>query len=313
MEPEAARGATRSTGQGTATAAAQSLERRLAELREQVEAALRHWLLPAGEEIVPQLQAACEYAVLGGGKRLRPVVTLLVAHACGGRVEAALAAGAALELVHCYSLVHDDLPAMDDDDFRRGRPTCHKVYGDAIAILAGDALLTRAFEVVALGCDRAIVPEAVRELAHAAGVAGMVNGQAGDLLGEGQQPTEERVRWIHLRKTAAMFRAAATLGARCAGAAPELVAAAGRFGETLGLAFQVVDDLLGKSGDPSRTGKPVGKDDERGKLTYPAALGEAAARRRAAELTARARQEAEAFPQPAELAQLALGLQERLA
>ena len=303
MEPEAAAG----------SAAARDLERRLAALREQVEAALRGWLLPSGEELVPALKEACEYAVLGGGKRLRPVVTLLVAEACGGRSEQALAAAAALELVHCYSLVHDDLPAMDDDDLRRGRPTCHKVYGDAIAILAGDALLTRAFEVLALGCEAAIVPAAVRELAHAAGVAGMVNGQAGDLLGEGQQPSEERVRWIHLRKTAAMFRAAATLGARCAGAPGELVTAAGRFGETLGLAFQVVDDLLGKSGDPGRTGKPVGKDDERGKLTYPAAVGEATARLRAAELTARARREAAAFPRSADLAQLALGLQERLA
>ncbi len=304
MEPAAA---------GTTSAATQALERRVVALREQIEMALRQWLLPADEELVPQLKAACEYAVLGGGKRLRPVVTLLVAEACGGRAEAALAAGAALELIHCYSLVHDDLPAMDDDDFRRGRPTCHKVYGDAIAILAGDALLTRAFEVLALGTDPAIVADAVRELAAAAGVAGMVNGQAGDLLGEGQLPTEERVRWIHLRKTAAMFRAAATLGARCAGAGPDLVAAAARYGESLGLAFQVVDDLLGKCGDPKRTGKPVGKDDARGKLTYPAAVGEATARARAAELTARARQESRAFPRPAELAQLAQGLQERLA
>ena len=265
---------------------------------------------------MPQLKDACEYAALGGGKRLRPLVTLLVAEACGdagGGGEAVLAAGAAVELIHCYSLVHDDLPAMDDDDFRRGQPTCHKVFGDAVAILAGDALLTRAFEVLAQGLPAGLVACAVGDLAAAAGVAGMVNGQAGDLLGEGQRATEERVRWIHLRKTAAMFRAAARLGARCAGADGALQDLAGDYGEKLGLAFQVVDDLLGKVGDPSRTGKPVGKDDERGKLTYPAALGEAGARARAVEVTARALEAARRFPRPAELVELARSLADRLA
>jgi geranylgeranyl diphosphate synthase type II len=294
-------------------AAGDALEARMGELRPRVEAALRQWLLPAGAEIVPELAQACEYAVLGGGKRMRPLVVLLVAEACGGKVEDALAAAAALELIHCYSLVHDDLPAMDDDDLRRGRPTCHKVFGDAIAILAGDALLTRAFEVVALGAPGAVVAAAVADLAAAAGVAGMVNGQAGDLLGEGEAATEERVRWIHLRKTAALFQAAATLGARCAAAGPARVAAAARYGEAIGLAFQVVDDLLGKSGDPRRTGKPVGKDDARGKLTYPAAVGETLSRQRAADLTLSAAREAEAFERPDALVQLARGLNQRLA
>jgi len=265
---------------------------------------------------VPQLKAASEYAALGGGKRLRPLVTLLVAEACGDAGaggEPALAAGAAVELIHCYSLVHDDLPAMDDDDYRRGRPTCHKVFGDAIAILAGDALLTRAFEVLAQGLPAPLVGGAVADLAAAAGIAGMVNGQAGDLLGEGQRATEERVRWIHLRKTAAMFRAAARLGARCAGAAAALQDLAGDYGEKLGLAFQVVDDLLGKSGDPSRTGKPVGKDDERGKLTYPAALGEAGARAKAVEVTGCALEAARRLPRPGELLELARSLADRLA
>ncbi|MSR45656.1 MAG: polyprenyl synthetase family protein [Planctomycetes bacterium] len=302
----------RITGAATSSQVA-VFEARLDDRRLRIEAALREWLLPPDGDVVPALRDACEYAVLGGGKRLRPLVALLVAEACGGNCSAALAAGAALEFVHCYSLVHDDLPAMDDDDFRRGRPTCHKVFGDAIAILAGDALLTRAFEVVALGMPAEVVPAAVADLAAAAGVAGMVNGQAGDLLGEGQDPTEERVRWIHLRKTAAMFRAAATMGARCAEASPALIAAAATYGESLGLAFQVVDDLLGKSGDPRRTGKPVGKDDERGKLTYPAALGEAAARQRAIEITARAHAAARSFPRPEDLLQLAFGLQERIA
>ncbi len=293
--------------------AAGDLAQRLGELRTHVEAALREWLLPVGEELVPQLAQACDYAVFGGGKRLRPLVALLVAEACGGPLAAALPAAVALELVHCYSLVHDDLPAMDDDDLRRGRPTCHKVFGDGIAILAGDALLTRAFEVLARGAPPAVAAAAIAELATAAGVAGMVNGQAADLLGEGQTPTEERVRWIHLRKTAAMFRAAGTLGALSAAASVDLIAAAARYGEALGLAFQVVDDLLGKSGDPRQTGKPVGKDDARGKLTYPAALGVAAAQARAAELTERALAEARLFPQHRALEQLVSGLKERLA
>jgi geranylgeranyl diphosphate synthase type II len=277
---------------------------------------LRRWLLPAGVELVPELAAACEYAALGGGKRLRPLVTLLMAEACGAEaseLDAALAAGAAVELIHCYSLVHDDLPAMDDDDFRRGRPTCHKAFGDAVAILAGDALLTRAFEVLALGLPATIVAAGVADLAAAAGIAGMVNGQAGDLLGEGQFATEERVRWIHLRKTAAMFRVAARLGARCAGADSGMQDLAGEFGEKLGLAFQVVDDLLGKAGDPERTGKPVGKDDARGKLTYPAALGEAGARARAIELTASALDAARRLPRSSTLVQLASSLARRLA
>ena len=298
---------------GSPPAASEGLEPRLAALRGRVDDALRRLLLPAHEELVPELRAATEYAVFSGGKRLRPLVCLLVAEACGGGADAALPAAVAFELVHCYSLAHDDLPAMDDDDLRRGRPTCHKEFGEGMAILAGDALLTRAFEVVARELPPAVAAPCAADLAHAAGIAGMVNGQAADLLGEGQAPTEERVRWIHLRKTAALFRAAAGCGARCAGAPAPRVAEAAGYGEAIGLAFQVVDDLLGKGGDPVRTGKPVGKDDERRKLTYPAAVGIAAARARAAELTARARAAAAKLPRPAELDALALELERRVA
>jgi geranylgeranyl diphosphate synthase type II len=294
-----------------------AFETRLAERRDRIERALKEWLFPPGEEIVPQLKAACEYAVFSGGKRLRPLVCVLAAEACGGAIEDALAAAAALEYVHCYSLVHDDLPAMDDDDFRRGRPTCHKVHGEAMAILAGDALLTRAFEVAARGAPPPVAAGVCAILGHGAGLAGMVNGQAGDLLGEGQSPTEERVRWIHERKTAALFGAAARIGAHCATAhragAKDLLDAAWRYGFELGRAFQVVDDLLGRSGDSRRTGKPVGKDDERGKLTYPSAIGEEAARKLAAALSERARTEAKTFPKPDDLERLALELQERVA
>jgi geranylgeranyl diphosphate synthase type II len=289
-----------------------AFEARLEERRARVEQALAQWLLPPGEEVVPELKAACEYAVFSGGKRLRPLVCVLVAEACGGKLEDALAAAVALEYVHCYSLVHDDLPAMDDDDFRRGRPTCHKRHGEAMAILAGDALLTRAFEVAARFSPPAVAAGVAAILAVGAGLSGMVNGQAADLLGEGKQATEERVRWIHERKTAALFGAAARMGALCAGAR-DLLDAASTFGLKLGLAFQVVDDLLGRSGDSRTTGKPVGKDDERGKLTYPAAIGEEAARAHAAALSERARRAAANFPRPQDLEKLALRLQERLA
>ncbi len=297
----------------TPSVGSERLEARLGRLRELVEAALGRWLFPAGEELVPELKAACEYVLFPGGKRLRPLVCLLVAEACRGRNDDALPAAAALEYVHCYSLAHDDLPAMDDDDFRRGRPTCHKAHGEAMAILAGDALLTRAFEVVALAAPRAVAADVAAELASAAGVAGMVGGQAADLLGEGTVPVEARVRWIHERKTAALFKAAARIGALCAGAPAPLVAAASSYGMELGLAFQVVDDLLGRNGDPRRTGKPVGKDDERRKLTYPAAIGETSARARAAALSESARRQAATFPRPEELEALALQLKERVA
>jgi geranylgeranyl diphosphate synthase type II len=298
---------------GSQPSATVDLKPRLAALRGRVDDALRRWLLPPHEELVRELREATEYAVFSGGKRMRPLVCLMTAAACGGREDAALPAAVALELIHCYSLAHDDLPAMDDDDFRRGSPTCHKKFGEGMAILAGDALLTRAFEVVARELPPAVAAPCTADLAHAAGIAGMVNGQAADLLGEGQAPTEERVRWIHLRKTAALFRAAAGCGARCAGAPAPLIADAAEFGESIGLAFQVVDDLLGKGGDPVQTGKPVGKDDERRKLTYPAAIGIAAARERAAALTARARTAATKLPQPSELDALALELERRVA
>jgi geranylgeranyl diphosphate synthase type II len=291
-------------------------EVRLGKRRERIDEALARLLLPEPDALgplVPQLAEACRYAVFSGGKRLRPLVCLLVAEACGGKVDDALASAAALELVHCYSLAHDDLPAMDDDDFRRGRPTCHKVHGEAMAILAGDALLTRAFEVIARHAPRAAAVEIAAELGSAAGVAGMVGGQAADLLGEREAPSEATVRAIHEKKTGALFRASARIGALCAGADAPLLAAAAGFGTALGLCFQVVDDLLGRHGDPSRTGKPVGKDDERGKQTYPAAIGESAARARAAALTESARAHAAAFPRPSELELLVLRLRERVA
>lgn len=281
--------------------------------RERVEQALREWLLPSGEDVPEPLRAAMEHALFPGGKRLRPALALLACQAMDGDEEAVLPAAVALELIHCYSLVHDDLPCMDDDQLRRGRPTCHVAHGEAMALLAGDALLTRAFEVIGEYARADLAGPFTREISRAAGVAGMVGGQAGDLLGEGQEPSIEQVQWIHERKTGALLRVCLRVGALAAGAPPEVAAAADRYGGHVGLAFQIVDDLLGRVGMEETTGKPVGKDDERGKLTYPAAVGVAEARRRVREVTEAAIAEAAHLPRPAILQSLATRLLERVA
>jgi geranylgeranyl diphosphate synthase type II len=233
-----------------------------------------------------RLAAAMRYSVLGGGKRLRPLLCLMAAEACGGDPEAALPAACALELIHTYSLIHDDLPAMDDDDLRRGRPTCHKAFDEATAILAGDALLTLAFEVVAaqtrpseaaVGC--------VRVLAEAAGPAGMVGGQMADLEAEGRRDgTLEALEAIHRRKTGALLRAPLRMGALVAGADAGRRAALDAYGKAIGLAFQIVDDLLDVQGDEAKLGKRVRKDFELGKWTYPGFLGVEGSRQRARQL-----------------------------
>jgi geranylgeranyl diphosphate synthase type II len=198
-----------------------------------------------------------------------------------------------VELIHCYSLVHDDLPAMDDDDLRRGRPTCHRVYGEALAVLAGDALLTFAFQLIAQrgGCQT-LIARSVAELATAAGAAGMVGGQVDDLAAEGSAIGSGNVyatlRSIHERKTGHLLRACARLGAIAAAAGSDAAAAMDEFGEQLGLLFQITDDLLDEAGQESHVGKRVGKDQHRGKLTYPAVLGIEPSRRVADEVFGRA-------------------------
>jgi geranylgeranyl diphosphate synthase, type II len=237
---------------------------------------------------VPLREAMC-YSLLAPGKRLRPMLVLLAAEACGGQIEPAMPAACAVEMVHAYSLIHDDLPALDDDDLRRGRPTCHKAFGEATAILAGDALLTLAFEVLA----KEIRPPAVAAaccatLAEAAGPCGMVGGQADD-VGDGTRQDAvnphsgspvprppfpvPQLESIHRRKTGAMIRASLRLGAMVAGADAEQLDALSAYGERLGLAFQITDDLLDVLGSQSAVGKPVGKDARRGKLTFPGVIG----------------------------------------
>ncbi len=258
-----------------------------APLREQVERQLRQYVqLPAeadrwGWFCPPRLQQAMAYSLLGGGKRLRPLVVLFAAEGCGASAADALPAACAVEMVHTYSLVHDDLPAMDDDDLRRGQPTLHRAFDEATAILAGDALLTLAFEVLARHLPPATAAACTALLAQAAGACGMVGGQADDLAAEGRPGTLEQLQAIHRRKTAALFSASARLGALCANAAPEQVEHLGRYGQCLGLAFQICDDLLDCHGQEDQLGKRVGKDTQRGKLTYPALLGTEASREKA--------------------------------
>jgi geranylgeranyl diphosphate synthase, type II len=233
-----------------------------------------------------RLASAMRYSVMAGGKRLRPVLCLMAAEAVGGNPRAALPAACALEIVHTYSLIHDDLPAMDDDDLRRGRPTCHKAFDEATAILAGDGLLTFAFELIA----REIKPASaavgcVLALAEASGPEGMVGGQMADLQAEGRADgTPEALEAIHRRKTGALLRAALKMGAISAGASTEVIDSLDAYGRAVGLAFQIVDDLLDVQGDETKLGKRVGKDSGHGKWTYPGFLGVEGSRLRAKQL-----------------------------
>lgn len=242
-----------------------------------------------GEGCPPRLAEAIRYALLSPGKRLRPQLVLLAAEACGGTIEGALPAAVAVEMIHAYSLVHDDLPAMDDDDLRRGRPTCHRQFDEATAILAGDALQARALEIAATEIKPAArAQRCVAELAHAAGPEALIGGQADDLAAEFQQVDPSQLESIHRRKTGALFRASVRLGALTADASEAQLKAVSEYGDALGLAFQVVDDLLDVAGVEDRVGKKVGKDREQGKQTYPGLLGVAGSRERATRLLERA-------------------------
>ncbi len=233
-----------------------------------------------------KLHEAITYSLFAGGKRLRPALAIASYEACGGRTEDILPQASAIELIHTYSLIHDDLPAMDDDDFRRGRPTNHKVFGEAMAILAGDALLTEAF--VMFSDSRVFGPEnllrALRELAIAAGADGMVAGQAMDILSEGKQPDEPTLRFIHTHKTAALISASVRIGPILAGVEQTRYSALSTYGQSIGLAFQIVDDILDIVGDEKKLGKPVGSDVEKHKMTYPALYGIEQSRQKAREL-----------------------------
>jgi geranylgeranyl diphosphate synthase type II len=233
------------------------------------------WLLPAETVQPPTIHTAMRYSVFAGGKRIRPILCMETARIFEADVTPALHPGCAIEFIHTYSLIHDDLPALDNDDLRRGKPTCHKKFGEATAILAGDALLTLAFETVAaapVSAERRVAM--VAEIASAAGtVRGMVGGQVADLEAEGKGAGPETLEYIHRSKTAALIRASISSGALCAGAQPDDVARLRRFGETIGWAFQVTDDILDVEESSAALGKTAGKDIAQQKATYPAIYG----------------------------------------
>ena len=267
------------------------LEAYLNDRRQLVDAALDRFL-PSEDTPPPSVHRAMRYSVLAGGKRLRPILVIAGAELVGVQSSRVMPTACAFEMIHTYSLIHDDLPAMDDDDYRRGRLTNHKVFGDAIAILAGDALLTLAFQLVAqnaalTGVDAKVVCDVVAEIAEAAGTLGMVGGQVVDIESEGKTITPEALEYIHIHKTAALLRASLSVGARLGGADAAALAAVGDAGQSLGLAFQIVDDILDVEGSLETLGKTAGSDERKQKVTYPALHGIEASRREARRLIER--------------------------
>ena len=239
--------------------------------------------LPPAETYPPLIHEAIRYSVMSGGKRLRPALVMASAEAVGGNPALVLPAACSLELIHSYSLVHDDLPAMDDDDFRRGRPTCHKVFGEAAAILAGDALLTLAFGVLAecKGVRADSIARVLAEVAFAAGSRGLIGGQVVDTLSSDEEIDGRTLEYIHRHKTGALYRASVRAGAILAGAADRQLTALTGYAEHLGLAFQIKDDILDIEGNEAVLGKPVGSDLKNKKATYPSLYGLAGSREKA--------------------------------
>jgi geranylgeranyl diphosphate synthase type II len=263
----------------------------LQQQRDKVETALKA-VFPAEWPIPGTLREAMDYSLLAGGKRLRPILVLAAAEAVQGKHEASQGAmnfACAVEMVHTYSLIHDDLPAMDNDDFRRGRPTNHKVYGEAMAILAGDGLLTHAFHVAAQALKQGVPAErvisVVEELAKYAGLPGMVGGQVDDMLGEQGLTSLEQLENIHLHKTSDLIAFSLRAGGHAAEADEKQLQAFGLFGRNVGLAFQIQDDILDLTGNEAKLGKPVRSDERQEKVTYPYLLGLDESRKRVSDLT----------------------------
>lgn len=266
--------------------------------QKQVDAALGGFLPPA--TAAPRtIHKAMRYSVFAGGKRLRPILCLAAAEACGGETEHALAPACATEIMHTYSLVHDDLPCMDDDDLRRGRPTSHKIFGEGMAVLTGDALLTEVFAIIAQTptCQRYGVRDYVMEIAGTGGSRKLIGGQVLDLEGEGKALAQKDLIRIHEAKTAALLTCSVRLGAMTANATPQKLEALTAFGYNLGLAFQVIDDILDVTQTTEMLGKTAGKDEAVAKSTYPAILGLEQSRKEAARLTRKALKSLEVFGQ----------------
>ncbi len=254
-------------------------------------------LLPPSTAKPATIHKAMRYSVFAGGKRMRPALCLAAAEACGGRLADALPLACAVECIHTYSLIHDDLPAMDDDDLRRGKPTNHKVFGEGIAILAGDALLTEAFAMAGRcrGWPRYPHREIVLELAGAAGSRQLIAGQVADLEGEGKRISAGQLRYIHERKTSALLRCAVRLGGMSGNCSAAQLEALSDFGYHVGLAFQIIDDILDVTQSSEQLGKTAGKDEAAEKATYPSIVGLERSREIAAQLTGRAFRALEKF------------------
>ena len=251
---------------------------RSAELTNQ---AIRRFL--AADKSPPKLHKAIGYSLLAGGKRLRPALVLSTFYACGGKgtPAAVRAAMLAVEMIHTFSLIHDDLPAMDDDDLRRGKPTSHKVFGEALAILAGDALNTAAFQILVELPDKQLAAALVLELTSATAGTGMIGGQVLDIESEGTKLSLKKLQEVHALKTGALLTASCRMGALCASASKTQLKAITRYGQHLGLTFQITDDILDETSTPEQLGKATGKDAARGKNTYPGLLGLAESRKAA--------------------------------
>jgi geranylgeranyl diphosphate synthase type II len=266
------------------------IKRYLQEKKGIVDSALERYF-PREEEFPSTLQEAIRYSLFAGGKRIRPILSMASFEAVGGKGDKILPFACALEMIHTYSLIHDDLPAIDNDDYRRGKPTCHKVFGVAIAILAGDGLLTEAFRLMTTrpaqdrpSGDEELILDLINEVAQAAGVLGMVGGQVADVESEGKVADLPMVQYIHTHKTGAMILVSVRVGAKLGGAKEGILNALTSYGESLGLAFQIIDDILNVKGKAALMGKKTGSDLLKGKATYPSVLGVEESKRRAHEL-----------------------------
>ena len=266
------------------------IKRYLQEKKEIVDSALERYF-PGETEFPFTLYKAIRHSLFAGGKRIRPILLIAAFEAVGGKGDAILPFGCALEMIHTYSLIHDDLPGIDNDDFRRGKPTCHKVYGEAIAILAGDALLTEAFRLMTdrshwghVPYDESLILNVVNKVAQAAGVLGMVGGQVVDVESEGKEVDLPTLQYIHTHKTGAMILVSVQMGAMLGGANEETLKAFTLYGERIGLAFQIADDILNVEGKAALLGKSTGGDVSKGKATYPSLYGLGESKNRAKEL-----------------------------
>ncbi|MCL6628570.1 MAG: polyprenyl synthetase family protein [Armatimonadetes bacterium] len=277
------------------------LDTYLSEKRELIDAALERYL-PSAASYPEVIFQSMRYSVLNGGKRLRPSLVLASCEAVGGDCKVAMPTACALEFIHAYSLIHDDLPAMDDDDLRRGKPTNHKVFGEAMAILAGDALQTLAFETIANTeeVDAQVLLAVIRRVASAAGIGGMVVGQAADILSEGKRLDAETLDFIHRHKTGALIEVSVVAGGLLGGGSMEQVSALSSYGRSIGLAFQITDDILDIEGNEVKVGKRTGADLHKQKLTYPSLYGLAKSKELAQEAVNKAIHSLESFSERAE-------------